>query len=100
MGANITFGYPISETASLKFELGVENASIKIGDEPATIITDFLSKEGDDFTNIKGVIGWTDSTLNHGLLPTRGYSQKVSMRLAVSDIGYPNVMFAPMVSTL
>ena len=38
-------------------------------------IYDFLDKEGDNFTNFKASIGWSESTLNKGVLPTRGHSQ-------------------------
>ncbi|WP_211825623.1 outer membrane protein assembly factor BamA [Kistimonas asteriae] len=90
MGADMTFGYPISETSSLNFGVGIESSTIKEGNDPAWIVSDFLKKEGDKFTNFKGTIGWSESTLNHGLLPTRGYSQGVSMEVALpgSDLHF------------
>ena len=90
MGADMTFGYPISETSSLNFGVGIESSTIKEGNDPAWIVSDFLKKEGDQFTNFKGTIGWSESTLNHGLLPTKGYSQGVSMEVALpgSDLHF------------
>lgn len=90
MGADVSFGYPISETSSLSFGVGVESSSIKEGKDAATIVHDFLVNEGDKFTNFKGTIGWSESTLNHGILPTEGYSQGVSMEVALpgSDLRF------------
>ena len=90
MGADMTFGYPISETSSLNFGVGIESSTIKEGNDPAWVVREFLRDEGDKFTNFKGTIGWSESTLNHGLLPTKGYSQGVSMEVALpgSDLHF------------
>ena len=81
MGANINFGYPISETSHLSFGMGVDDAQIKEGIDPAYIVEDFLQNEGDEFANFKTNFGISTSALNHGLLPTRGYSHSLSMSI-------------------
>lgn len=88
MGIDMTFGYPISDTSALNFEVGVEHSTLKEGYEPAWVVHEFLNNEGDTFTNLKGSLGWSESALNHGLLPTRGYSQKISMEMTLpgSDV--------------
>ncbi|MCK5894761.1 MAG: outer membrane protein assembly factor BamA [Endozoicomonadaceae bacterium] len=83
MGVDMTFGFPISETSALNFAVGVENSTIKEGDEPTWVVHEFLKSEGDEFTNVTGSLGWSESTLNHGLLPTRGHSQKISMEITL-----------------
>ncbi|MGB1271133.1 MAG: outer membrane protein assembly factor BamA, partial [Endozoicomonas sp.] len=82
-GGNVRFGYPLSETQSINFSLGVDGTKIRTGPSSPEYITDYLALEGDQFTNFKASLGWSESELNLGLLPTRGYSQSVSLSAAV-----------------
>lgn len=82
-GGNVRFGYPLSETQSVNFSLGVDGTKIRTGVSTPEYITDYLAQEGDQFTNFKTSLGWSESELNRGLLPTRGYSQSVSLSAAV-----------------
>ncbi len=55
--------------------------------DPATIAQDtpegFLDEFGDDFTTLTFDLGWSKSTLNRGLFPTKGSSQRFSAEVAV-----------------
>ncbi len=82
-GGDMRFGYPLSETQSINFSMGVEGTKISTGTTTPVVITDYIKKEGDNFTNFKASLGWSESELNRGLLPTRGYSQSVSLQAAV-----------------
>lgn len=42
----------------------------------------FLDEFGDDFTTLTFDLGWTKSTLNRGLFPTKGSSQRFSAEVA------------------
>ena len=90
MGANINFGYPLSEVTSLRFGLGIDNNQLEEGSDPSRIVTDFLEREGDNFTNFTGNIGLYQSTLNNSLLPTRGWSQSINAELTIpgSDLSF------------
>ncbi|WP_330926790.1 outer membrane protein assembly factor BamA [Candidatus Sororendozoicomonas aggregata] len=82
-GGNVNFGYPLSETQSINFGFGVEGTKVTTGDTSPQVFKDYLEKEGDSFTNFQATLGWSESELNRGLLPTRGYSQSVSSQIAV-----------------
>ena len=89
-GAGVTMGYPISEESRLTFGLNVQSDKIKPGTYPAEEIQKFVRDEGRNFTNFKATAGWTKSTLNRGLLPTRGYSHGVFLESTVpgSDLSF------------
>ncbi len=82
-GGNVNFGYPLSETQSINFGVSVEGTKVSTGDTSPKVFKDYLEEEGDRFTNFKATLGWSESALNRGLLPTNGYSQSVSSQIAV-----------------
>ncbi len=55
--------------------------------DPAAVAQDtpegFLDEFGDDFTTLTFDLGWSKSTLNRGLFPTKGSSQRFSAEVAV-----------------
>lgn len=89
-GAGTTFGYPINETSRLNFGLTVQHDTIDPGTYSADEIYDFIDREGKEFTNFKASLGWSESTLNKGVLATRGYSQSLNMMATVpgSDLSF------------
>ena len=82
-GGNVRYGYPLSETQSLSFSLGIDGTSITTGTSTPNVIKQYIADEGSEFTNFKATLGWSESELNRGLLPTDGYSQSVSLTTAV-----------------
>lgn len=90
MGLGATMGYPISEESRLTFGLNAQSDKIKPGTYPAVEIQDFVDKEGKTFTNFKATAGWSKSTLNRGLLPTRGASQSLFLEATIpgSDLSF------------
>ncbi|MFJ3484004.1 outer membrane protein assembly factor BamA [Pseudomonas sp. NPDC090202] len=90
IGAGINMGYPISETSRLNFGLSVQQDQINTGTYTVDEIFDFLDKEGDSFTNFKASVGWSESTLNKGTLPTRGHSQSLTLETTIpgSDLSF------------
>ncbi|WP_426417347.1 outer membrane protein assembly factor BamA [Aestuariirhabdus sp. LZHN29] len=89
-GGSVRFGYPIDEITRLGFSFGPESLEIKTGSDPAFVVEDFVDSEGSTYLNWKAGISWTRSTLNHGMLPTRGNSNSLSAQVAVpgSDVNY------------
>ena len=89
-GADVTFGYPISEISNLRFGVGVDNSKLKGGRNTARQVQQFLDQQGDNFTNLTGNIGIYQSTLNNSLLPTRGWSQSLSTEVTIpgSDLSF------------
>jgi outer membrane protein insertion porin family len=83
IGAGVNFGFPIGETRRLGFGLLAEWTKITEGVFPALEISDFLANEGNEFLNFKLTGNWSSSTLNRGLFPTRGRSQRIGAEVAV-----------------
>ena len=89
-GAGFSFGYPISETSNISYGLLVQNDHIKSGNSSVEEVYDFVDEYGKNYLNYKLNIGWGQSTLNRGLLPTRGGSQSLSLEAAIpgSDLTF------------
>ncbi|MBC3377310.1 outer membrane protein assembly factor BamA [Pseudomonas sp. SWRI92] len=89
-GAGTSLGYPINETSRLNFGVTVQHDSIEPGTYSADEIYDFIEREGKDFTNFKANLGWSESTLNKGVLATRGHSQNLNLMVTVpgSDLSF------------
>ncbi|MCJ8169735.1 outer membrane protein assembly factor BamA [Atopomonas sediminilitoris] len=89
-GGGISFGYPISEISRLTYGLNVQQDDISTGIYTVDEIYDFLRNEGDSYLNFKGSIGWSESTLNRGVLATRGYSQSLVFETTLpgSDLSF------------
>ncbi len=95
-GANISFGYPISEISRINFSVGYEHTDIEEGIVPAQEISEFLDREGNQFDLFTLTAAYSMSALNRGLLPTRGRSQSISMELTIpgSELEYYRVNYS------
>lgn len=82
-GANITFGYPISRYQRAGMSLGYSNTVMFEGTTVPAEITDFLENEGSRFDEYTLGFNWRYSSLNHGMFPTDGIEQRVSLTAAV-----------------
>ncbi|MBW3199310.1 outer membrane protein assembly factor BamA [Marinobacter nauticus] len=89
-GGRVTFGYPTDSITRLNFGAGVTQSNIKPGVFSAQEVRDFIADEGDSFTNYFLFGSWRRSTLNRGVLPTKGYSHSLSLDVAVpgSDLTF------------
>ncbi|MWV12928.1 outer membrane protein assembly factor BamA [Pseudomonas sp. R-28-1W-6] len=89
-GAGVSIGYPISEISRLTYGLTIQQDSIDTGSYTVDEIMDFLEEEGEDYLNLKGSIGWSESTLNRGVLANRGHSQSLVLESTVpgSDLSF------------
>lgn len=101
-GAGFNIGYPISDTSRLSFGLSVQQDEIKEGRFTVQEIQRFLRSEGDSFFTLRANVGWSQSTLNRGVFPDRGYSQSLGLETTIpgSDlyfykIGYRGQRFFP-----
>lgn len=145
-GANVRFGYPISETSRLGFGIGYRNLSLETGlyasqeivtsPEPiggvdqyifqseyacinsvGTVCEDgysyipvgvdidddvyrdntpgFINANGDEFDDGVLNMNWAQSTLNRGILATRGASQRVSLEATIpgGDLAYYKLQY-------
>lgn len=92
-GAGVSIGYPISETARLTYGLTVQQDDISTGVFTVDEIFDFIEQEGDSYMNLKASVGWSESTLNRGVMATRGHSQSLVLETTVpgSDLSFYKV---------
>lgn len=104
-GGGVNVGYPISETSRLSFGLSAQQDKLKTGRYTVEEIEKFLDKEGKTFTNYKASAGWSQSTLNRGVMATRGHSQSLVLEATVpgSDLSfyrldYSGQIFKPLTS--
>ncbi|MBA3980153.1 MAG: outer membrane protein assembly factor BamA [Alcanivorax sp.] len=88
LGGAVNFGYPISETSRLDFGVGVDNIDITVGDFVAIDILRFLEAKGYEFNFLKANASWQKSTLNRGILPDRGWSQRAGIEASVPGSDY------------
>ena len=105
LGGGINVGYPISETSRLNFGLSAQQDKLKTGRYTVEEIMEFIDKEGKNHTNFKASAGWSESTLNRGLMATRGHSQSLVLESTIpgSDLSfyrldYSGQIFAPLSS--
>lgn len=89
-GGRLTFGYPIDAVTRLNFGTGITRSKVKEGLYTSQEVRDFVQEEGDTFDNYFLFTSWNRSTLNRGVLPTRGYNQSLSLDVAVpgSDLTF------------
>lgn len=144
-GGSVIYGYPLSETQSLRFSLGYSRTDIETGFavvqeisgtplpipgfEPGVgryidaaadldasannfvyadaMVKDtfqsqfdasekgFLDEHGDQFDNFTLTTSWRESTLNRGILATRGHSNNLGFEFSVpgSDLEYYRLTF-------
>ncbi|ULL06770.1 outer membrane protein assembly factor BamA [Pseudomonas putida] len=104
-GAGVSFGYPINKTSRLTYGLTLQHDDISPGTYSADEIYDFISREGKSFNNLKASIGWSESTLNKGVLATRGHSQSLTLMattpgsdLSFYKLDYDGQAFLPVTS--
>ena len=82
-GANVTFGYPISRYQRTGLSLGYSNTVMFEGSVVPHEITSFLDREGSHFDEYTVGLNWRYSSLNHGMFPTDGMEQRVSVTAGV-----------------
>lgn len=94
-GASISFGYPIDETKSINFSLGVDQTDITVGNLASQLVQNFVKEQGNSITTYTGTASWNYSTLNRGVFATSGASQRLLLEFAVppSDINYLKISY-------
>jgi outer membrane protein insertion porin family len=92
-GVGASIGYPISDTSRLTYGLTVQQDDISTGIFTVDEIFDFIQQEGDSYLNVKASVGWSESTLNRGVMATRGHSQSLVLETTVpgSDLSFYKV---------
>lgn len=89
-GANINWGYPLSELERIGFGLGYEK--LDLGGYGSSMMTEFIADNDNktEFDSFNMNLTWSKSTLNRGIFATRGASQRFALNLTLpgSDLEY------------
>ena len=86
-GANVNWGYPISEVERVGFGVGFENLDIRYGNYASQEIRNFIDTNGSEFDVYNLNLSWRKSTLNRGIFATRGASQRLALNIALPGSG-------------
>jgi outer membrane protein insertion porin family len=86
-GANVNWGYPISEVERVGFGVGFENLDIRYGNYASQEIRNFIDTNGSKFDVFNFNLNWRKSTLNRGIFATRGASQRLALNIALPGSG-------------
>jgi len=96
IGTGVTFGYPINEYQRISLRLGAENIKVTPNDETSEEVTNYITDNGDQFTNLNTTLYWSENRLNRGIFPTRGRKQNVSLEISApgSDLSYYRISYS------
>jgi outer membrane protein insertion porin family len=83
IGASVRFGYPLTDTQRLSFGVTVKETTVALGAAPSNETFSYVSEHGNSYNDLIGNLTWTDNDLIGGVLPTDGYSTKLSFNLAL-----------------
>lgn len=86
LNTGVNFGYPISRFSRLNFGLGYNHTNIKLGQFPNRDIVSYILANGDSYDFIELSAGWSRNTMNRGVYPTSGTSQRLSFRVALPEL--------------
>ena len=86
-GANVSWGYPVSEVERIGFGVGFENLEIRSGNYSSSEIRRFIDANGSNFDVFNLNLNWSKSTLNRGIFATRGASQRAALNFALPGSG-------------
>ncbi len=86
----VNFGIPISEFNRFGFGFDAEYTRLKLGDNPADEIREFVEQEGDRFWNFRANLFWSHDSRDSAIFPTRGSSSRFFAKVTVpgSDLTY------------
>ncbi len=93
-GANLSYGFPLSETDSSRITLGYENSNIVLGDSLVSQdVVDFVAENGDQYGYFPIIYAWTRDSRDRRILATRGGTTRFSTEVAVpgGDLEYYKV---------
>lgn len=93
-----TLGYPINEVNRISFGLTYSNIELGANNTPYVQTTRFYEQFSDpsdpdapiNYDSLTGSVSWTRNTLNRGLFPSAGSSQRASLNMTTpnSDVNY------------
>lgn len=94
-GGRTTFGFPINARERLSFSVEASQTEMQVSDGAPEEIQDFVSDQGENFTEVTIGSQWSWTTLNRGLFPTAGGKQSLALEATApgSELEYYRVTY-------
>jgi outer membrane protein insertion porin family len=77
-GANVSYGFPVSEFNSFQFSLEADSLKLKVSDFAAEQIRDFVDEHGDNFKSLGLSTSFAHDTRNRRIFPSEGGLRRIS----------------------
>ena len=87
-GGGVKFGYPISETGSVDFGLGIESAKLSVFANSPLQYIDFVNQFGGEYVYGNLTAGLARDTRDSVLQPRAGTLQRIGSEFAGGDLSY------------
>ena len=89
-GANLSFGIPINEYDTIRFNTEYENLELKTTSSSPLEVTDFIDDHGDQYNTLKLSGSWSHDTRNRAIFADSGGLQRFTVEASVpgSDLEY------------
>ncbi len=105
LGGSLTYGYPIDENQRISGGINIDNTEIRGGrwmgianvkqlmDDGGT--GDFVDSPSfkNDYTTYNALLGWSYSSLDRGVFPTKGMTHEVDLTLGFGDKNYQKITY-------
>jgi len=89
-GANVSYGFPVSEYNSFQFSIEADSLKLKVADFASTEITEFVNDHGDNFKSLGLTTGFAHDTRNRRIFPSDGGLRRISVEAKIpgSELEY------------
>ncbi len=89
-GASVSYTFPIDEDDSLRFSLGAEQRTIKTTSSSPAHVNQFVTDNGNDFTQLIGTLSYVHDTRDRTIFPTKGVRHNLILEAGLpgSDLEY------------
>ncbi len=89
-GANVTYGFPISEFNSFRFGFDADSLNLDVSDFASQEIRDFVDEHGDSFKSVGMSASFAHDTRNRRIFPSKGGVQRISAEAKIpgSELEY------------
>jgi outer membrane protein insertion porin family len=90
-GADVNYGFPISEYNRASLSLGFDHTDLTINQTTAPVLySDWVAENGESFDTVSSSLSWSHDTRNRAIFPDRGYYSLISAETALpgGDLQY------------
>jgi len=95
-GASINYTFPLDEDDSLRFSLGAEQRKVKTTGSSPRHVGDFITANGDEYTQFIGSLSYVHDTRDRVVFPTSGVRHSLILEAGLpgSDLEYYKLKYS------